>query len=217
VEVNRHGRAKRIIAFGVAACYALFTLAVHMRLLDSFDLAVRRASHVGETWGPVQTRAARIVHWLQPGHVALALLVFVSVWSLVRRSLRPFSLVVIVAVPAVIMTLGTKYVTAHWDPGTTPVGHGFPSGHTVSVIIVFGLILLLVRPHTCWGWILPTLMGCLMGWALVLAWVHPATDLIGAGLLAAAVLIGASAMGLGEWASDRRVGASDDRSALAQP
>jgi membrane-associated phospholipid phosphatase len=47
-------------------------------------------------------------------------------------------------------------------------------------------------------------VGCLMGCALVLADIHPATDVIGAGLLAVAALASASAAGLGQWASVRQ-------------
>jgi len=43
-----------------------------------------------------------------------------------------------------------------------------------------------------------------MGCALVLADIHPATDVIGAGLLAVAALAGASAVRLGQWASVRQ-------------
>jgi membrane-associated phospholipid phosphatase len=63
---------------------------------------------------------------------------------------------------------------------------------------------LLVRPRTRWGWMLPALTGCLMGGAVILAWVHPATDVIGALLLAVAALASVRAAGLGMWASDRQ-------------
>jgi undecaprenyl-diphosphatase len=207
VMVTRRSRAKWIIPVGVSACYALLTLAVHLRMLDSLDIAVRSMTHAGEVWGPPQIRAARVVHGLQPSHVALPLLLVVAVVSLLRRSLRPFAVMAIVGGPVIILTLGTKYVMAHLDPGIMPVGHGsFPSGHAVSVIVVFGLVVLLLRPGTRWGWMLPAVMGCLMGWALVVAAVHPATDVLGAGLLAIAALGSARAAGLGQWASDRQTG-----------
>jgi undecaprenyl-diphosphatase len=109
----------------------------------------------------------------------------------------------IVGLPVVTVALASKWVMAHWDPGTVPVGHGsFPSGHAVSAIVAVGVVVLLLRPGTRWGWLLPAVMGCVMGIALVLASVHPATDVIGAGLLAAAVLAGAAAARLGQWAND---------------
>jgi undecaprenyl-diphosphatase len=206
VSANRRGRTKWIIPVVVAACYAVFTLAVHLRLLDFLDVAVRSAAHAGQVWGPVQIRAARIVHGLQPAHLVVPLVLVVVVLSLVRRSLRPLAVMAVVGGLVMIVTLGTKWLMAHTETTATPVAHGsFPSGHAVSVIVVFGIVVLLLRPRTRWGWILPAIMGCLMGWALIVASVHPATDVMGACLLAAASLVGARAGGLGQWASDRQM------------
>jgi hypothetical protein len=192
-----------IIPVGLTAFYGLFAVAVHLRLLDDLDIAARHAAHAGEVWGPAQIRAARVVDALQPTRLALPLLLVVAAMSVHRRSLRPFVVMIVVGLPVVIVTLASKWVMAHWDPGTVPVGHGsFPSGHEVSTITAFGVVVLLLRPGTRWGWMLPAVMGCLMGSALVLASVHPATDVIGAGLLVAAVLTGAAAARLGQWASD---------------
>jgi membrane-associated phospholipid phosphatase len=203
VGVTKRARTRWIIPVGVIACYALFALGVHLRMLDALDMAVRSASRPGDVWGPLQIRAAQVVHGLQPARLALPLLLLVAVLSLFRRSLRPLAVMAVVGVPVAIVTLGTKYVMAHSDPSTTPVGHGsFPSGHMVSIIIVFGLVVLLLRPRTRWGWMLPAVVGSLMGCALVLAAVHPATDVMGAGLLAVAALASARAAGLGQWASD---------------
>jgi membrane-associated phospholipid phosphatase len=202
---TKRRRTKWIIPAVAAACYVLFTVAVHLRMLDPLDIAVRHASHNGEVWGPVQIRAARIVHWLQPTHVAAPLLLIVTGLSLLRRSLRPLAVTAVVGGLVIITTLGTKWVMAHTETDATSVAHGsFPSGHTVSVIMAFGLLVLLLRPRTRWGWMLPALTGCLMGSAVILAWVHPVTDVIGAGLLAAAALAGATAAGLRNWARGSR-------------
>jgi membrane-associated phospholipid phosphatase len=191
-----------VVPFGLTACYGLFAVAVHLRLFDDFDVAVRHAVHAGEVWGPTQIRANRVVDALRPTHLALPLLLVVAATSARRRTLRPFAVMMIVGFPVLIVTLGSKWVMAHWDPGTVPVGHGsFPSGHAVSVLTAFGVVVLLLRPGTRWGWMLPALMGCVMGVALVLASVHPATDVLGAGLLVAAVLTWATSARLGEWAS----------------
>src|SRR5262249_52809741 len=175
--VTKRRRSRWVIPVAATACYALFALAVHLRVLDDLDTAVRSASRPGDVWGPLQIRAAHVAHGLQPARLALLLLLVVVVVSLLRRSLRPLAVIAVVGVPVAIVTLGTKYVMAHSDPGTVPVGHGsFPSGHMVSVLIVFGLVVLLLRPRTRWGWIVPAVVGCLMGCALVLADIHPATD-----------------------------------------
>lgn len=205
VRTNARRHHKLITPLGASAGYVLFALAVHLRWLDSLDRAVRSAAHVGDGWGPVQRRAARVVNDLQPSHLAIALLLFATFLSSFRRSPRPLVVVITVGIAAVMVTLGTKFVMAHWDPGTPPVRHAsFPSGHTVTVIVACGLVVLLCRPGTRWGWILPAFMGCFVGNALVLAWVHPVTDVLGAGLLAFAALTAATAAGLGQWARPRR-------------
>ena len=199
----RRSYTRWIAPLGLTACYGLFAVAVHFRLLDNLDVAARHMAHAGEVWGPAQIRASRVVNALEPTRLALPVLLVVTATSVLRRSVRPLVVMIVVGLPVVIVALGSKWVMAHWDPGTVPVGHGsFPSGHAVSTITAFGLVVLLLRPGTRWGWMLPAVMGCVMGIALVVASVHPATDVIGAGLLAAAVLTGAAAARLGQWAND---------------
>jgi membrane-associated phospholipid phosphatase len=191
----------------VTACYALLALAVQLGILDVVDAALRHASRPGDVWGPSQMRAGLIVQKLRPDHLVVPLLLAAAMLSLLRRSLRPFAVMAVVGVPVIILTLGTKFAMARPDPHATPFGHGgsFPSGHTISVIVTFGLVVLLLRPGTRWGWILPALVGCLMGWALVVVAMHWATDVVGGGLLAAAALGSARATGLGRWASERQM------------
>src|SRR5262249_50321067 len=155
---------------------------------------VRSVLHTGEVWGPAQIRAARLVHGLQPAHLVAPLVLVVAVLCLVRRSLRPLAVMAVVGGLVVIVTVGTKWIRAHTETNAAPVAHGsFPSGHAVTIIVVFGIVVLLLWPRTRWGWMLPAVMGCLMGWALVVAWVHPATDVVGAILLAVAALGAAKA------------------------
>lgn len=194
---------KWVLPLGAAACYVLLALAVHLRLSDALDVAVRNASRPDEMWGPAQIRAARVVDLLRPAHLAWVLVAVVGVLSLLRHSLRPLGVTVVVGLPVAVVTLGSKWIMAHSESDASPIGHGsFPSGHAVSVIIVFGLLVMLARPITRWGWLVPALMGLLMGSALVLSQIHPVTDVIGAALLAVAALTGASAAGLGSWAAN---------------
>lgn len=203
VQVHVIRRRRRwILPLGAAACYLLFCIAVHLRFVDALDLAVRRAARPGDVWGPIQIHAAKVVQALQPPRLAAGLLLIVGGLSLIRRSKRPIVAAASVGMPVVIVTVGTKWAMERWDPDIFPVGHGgFPSGHTVTAVVTVGVIVLLLRPHTRWGWIVPILIGWLVGGALILAEIHPATDVIGAGLLAATALTTASAANLGEWAS----------------
>jgi membrane-associated phospholipid phosphatase len=204
----RRGHIPWIVPCALAATYLLFLVAVHLRLLDHLDVTVNHAAGPGGIWGPRQIRAARVVRALQPTHLAWPLLLVVATFSLLRRSLRPFGSMAVVGLPVVVVTLGSKWAMAHWDTSPGPVAHGsFPSGHMVSAVTAVGVLVLLLRPGTRWGWMLPAAMGGVMGSALVLAWVHPLSDVIGAGLLAAAALTAATAARLGQWAngSPRRV------------
>jgi hypothetical protein len=210
-------RGRWLVSLGAFIGYALFAVAVHLRLLDGLDVAVRHAAIPGGVWGPTQIRAGRVVDALAPTHLAVPLLAVVLGLSLFRRSLRAFVVLAMVGIPVVVVTLGSKWAMAHADPGTVPVGHGsFPSGHMVSIVIAFGVAVLLCRPSTRWGWLLPAAMGGVMGSALILASVHPATDVIGAGLLAAGALAAATTAGLGRWANATRPSAaSPERTATA--
>jgi len=202
--VTKRTRSRWIIPVAAIACYALFALAVHLRMVDSLDITVRSATHAGEVGGLVRLRANQIVRALSPDHLAVPLLLIGAVVSLLRRSLRPFAVMAAVGGLAIFMTLGTKWVMAHTEGNQWPVAHGsFPSGHAVSVIVAFGLAVLLLWPGTYWGWLLPAFIGSFMGGAIVVAAVHPATDVVGAGLLGIAVLGSAKAAGLGQWASNR--------------
>jgi membrane-associated phospholipid phosphatase len=198
-------RGRWLVPLGALIGYAVFAGAVHLRLLDGLDVAVRQVAIPGGIWGPTQIRANHVVDTLAPTHLAVPLLAVVLGLCLFRRSLRAFVVLALVGVPVVVVTLGSKWAMAHADPGTVPVGHGsFPSGHLVSIVLAFGVAVLLCRPGTRWGWLVPVAMGCLMGSALVLAAVHPATDVIGAGLLAAGALAAATTAGLGTWANATR-------------
>lgn len=189
------------IALLVVACYAALAVAVHLRLLDALDLAVRDAARPDGIWGSLQIRADRVVNDARPPHVALALLLAVTAVSVLRRSLRPWAAAALVGLPVAVVTLGTKWIMAHSEGQALPVAHGsFPSGHTVIVVIAAGIVVLVTRPGTPWAWLLPAVAGLIMGSALILASVHPATDVIAGGLLASAAMTGAAALGVGRWA-----------------
>jgi undecaprenyl-diphosphatase len=197
----------------VAVCYALFTLAVHLRMLDALDITVRKAARPGDVWGPLQMRAAVVVQGLQPIHLVVPLLLAVAIVSLVRRSLRPFVVTAIVGGAAIVVTLGTKWTMSHTGANAPPVAHGhFPSGHTVSVIVAAGLLVLFLRPDSRWGWILPAFMGLLMGCSVVVIAMHPVSDAAGAILLAVAALATARLAGLGQWAAVRRTRLGEESS-----
>lgn len=186
----------------LAACYAVFAVAVHLRLFDSVDVAVRDASRPGDVWGPLQVRAAGVVRQFDPVRITWALVLTTAMFSALRRSVRPLAVVGVIGLLVAMVTLGTKWLMARSSSATTPVGHSsFPSGHTVSVLIAFGLLVLLLQPGGRRTWILPAFAASVVGSALVISQIHPATDVVGAALLAVAALSGAQAAGLVRWAN----------------
>lgn len=198
--VGHASRTATVVAVCAAASYLGFTIAVHVGALDPFDLLIRNLVRPRDVWGPDEVRAARVVHDLRPGLVVASLFLVTAGLSLLRRSLRPLLAVVVVGVPAAAVTVGSKWLMGTLYDEPTPDYHSFPSGHMLTVVVAVGLVVLLLRPATRWGWLLPFMTGVGMGAALIVAWVHPATDVIGGGLLAATALCCARAVGLGGWA-----------------
>ena len=198
------GRVPRIVAVAAAGAYVLLAVATHLRVLDPVDVAVRHAARPGGWWGPEQIEASRVVSAMTPQRFALLLLLVVTTLAVVRRSLRPLAVTGLVGGLVVLATFATKWGMAHIEAGSTPVRHGaFPSGHTVTAVVCPGLAVLLLGPGPRLRWLLPVVTGAVMGTALVFADVHPATDVLGGGLLAASALVGATAAGLGPWARRR--------------
>lgn len=197
----RRPRRTWAVPLAALAGYGLFAVAVHLRLLDDLDIAAMHAARPGGVWGPTQERASRVVDAFEPIHVAVPLSLVVAAACVGRRSLRPCAVMALVGVPVVMVTIVTKRVMTHWDPSISPVAHGsFPSGHMASAVTACGIVVLLLLPGTRWGWALPVAAGGVMGVALVLASVHPATDVLGAGLLTVSALTAATAARLGQWA-----------------
>jgi hypothetical protein len=120
-EAPGRRRTRWIVPAGVTAIYALFSLAVHLRMLDHLDLAVRDASRPGGVWGPLQVRSDRLVKELRPTHVGLPMLLIVAVLSIARRSLRPILAVAVVGTPVAVVTLGTKWAMAHSEANPAPI------------------------------------------------------------------------------------------------
>jgi len=107
----------------------------------------------------------------------------------------------------VALTLAAKMAVGRPDTGgfTDNLGGSFPSGHTISVIVCFGLAVLVLQPRASWWlWLIPALLGCVMGASLVIQSAHWVTDVLGAGLLATGVLIAVSASGWCQWSQRRQ-------------
>lgn len=195
-------RVALLIAVVAAAAFVALLGLVARHLTDGWDGVIRQLARPADVWGEWQLRADVVVEGLRPGIVGPALALFAAVHSAARRSLRPAVLVTVGGGAATALTLLVKYLVARPDPHHGELSHGgsFPSGHTMSVTVAAGLVVLLLRPAAKWAWLLPASLGGLMAVSLVVQAAHWASDVVGGALVALAVLAGVQAGGLARWA-----------------
>jgi membrane-associated phospholipid phosphatase len=171
-------------------------------LLNTFDSIVREVARPHDVWGPAQIRADLVVEGLRPVVVAGLLAVFTVACCLKRRSMRPAAYVGVVCLSSVTVTVVVKLAVGRRDPhGLLALdGGSFPSGHMIGVIVCFGMFVLLALSRAGrWRWVIPALVGGLMGASLLLQAAHWSTDVVGGALLASGVLALASAPGCLAW------------------
>jgi membrane-associated phospholipid phosphatase len=171
------------------------TFLVVLHATEPLDEWVRDYFRPGDSWGPAQIRADHVVEGLRPMVVAPVLFVAAIVASIVARSWRPAGFALLVGGLALILTELTKVLVARPDPhyATLPHSGSFPSGHTVTVFVVLGGTLLMLRPVThLWQWLIVCAVGGAMGLALLVEGAHWLTDVVGGVLLSAFVLVLAS-------------------------
>jgi membrane-associated phospholipid phosphatase len=184
------------VALGSAGVFIALAIAVHLGLLDTFDLIARAWARPNDVWGPAQMRADFVVEGLRPIVVAGLLAAFTAACCVQRRSLRPAAFVACVCFVTGTLTVAAKIIMGRPDTHGLIGSYGgsFPSGHVIVVTVGVGLVVLIVRPRAGrWVLIIATLAGLFMGACLQLQAAHWLTDLVGGSLLAVAVLSVATA------------------------
>jgi membrane-associated phospholipid phosphatase len=194
------------VAWGSAGAFIALATAVHLGLLDRFDLIARAWARPDNVWGAAQLRADIVVEGLRPPIVAVLLMAFTAVCCVRRRSLRPAAFVGVVSVMTIALTVVTKIAVGRPDPhglvGST--GGSYPSGHVITLIVSLGLVVLVAWPRARRRvWLVPALAGGLMGICLLLQAAHWFTDIVGGILLAVVVLSVATASCWTRWLPDR--------------
>lgn len=171
------------------------TVLVALHGTEPLDEWVRDYFRPGDSWGRAQIRADHVVEGLRPMVLLPVLLLAAIVASIVARSWRPAGFALVVGGLAFVLTELTKVLVARPDPhyATLPHSGSFPSGHTVTVFVVLGGTLLMLRPVTrVWQWLIVGAVGGAMGLALLIEGAHWLTDVVGGVLLSAFVLVLAS-------------------------
>jgi membrane-associated phospholipid phosphatase len=196
-------RARGAVALAGVSFLALVVLAVLVatEVSQDLDVAVRDALRPGDEWGTTQVRVDVLVEGLKPRNVAVLLALLGVAVALWRRSWRPAVYVASVAVATGALALGVKLLLQRTDPHheMTALGGSFPSGHTASVLVAFGLAVLVMRSRArWWDWLAVAAVGAAMAFSLVVQAAHWFTDVVGGGLLAVTILAVASTSTLRE-------------------
>jgi membrane-associated phospholipid phosphatase len=191
------------ITLGSTGAFIALAVSVHLALLDTFDSVIREWARPQDVWGIVQMRADYVVEGLRPAVIAGLLAAFTVALSVIRRSLRPVILVGGVGLTTVALTVAAKLAVGRLDThGTTANSNGgsFPSGHIIAVVVCLGLVVLMTQPRARrWVWLIPALVGGLMGVCILVQAAHWSTDVVGGGLLAVGVLTAVTASGSDRW------------------
>jgi membrane-associated phospholipid phosphatase len=196
-----------LLALAGSAAFVALTVAVATGRTAQWDQRIREWGRPGDSWGPNQKVALHAVSIMDPVRAALGLALVTVLICLVRRSLRPAMLAVMVGVTGSLVSLGAKLAFDRPNPLNTANEHGgsYPSGHVQTILLTTGLALLLAFPRPRWWmWLGPLSLGCVMSLANVLIAMHWTSDLAGGGLLAVIVLAATVAGGWPEWAATRR-------------
>lgn len=193
-------RGAVLLACVATAAFVVLTLLVATGATQGLDVAARDYFRPHDEWGPLQMRVDTVVEGLKPTHVAALLALVALGTSLWRWSVRPGLYVALTGALAGAGTVAVKTLLHRTDPHhemTSAAGGSFPSGHTLGVLVLCGLVVLLVRPRSrWWEWAPVALAGAAMAYALLVQAAHWFTDVLGGCLLAVAVLATVSVLPL---------------------
>lgn len=157
------------------------------------DYAVR--SWVAEHDFPVLGRVAElIVDLANPPMVVALVLMLGVVLTITRRSLRPVLLCVTAVVLLGTAVLSLKYAVARPGPMSEGGGVAWPSGHTTTSVVAFGVLSRLIGSRSRRSRWLLMVPPAVVGIGLVLRDYHWLSDVLAAWLLGPLLLLAATAV-----------------------
>ncbi len=165
-------------------------------------LALRAAS-------PALSAVMHALTWLGSGWAAGAIVAGVAFWMQRRRAWRPLAVLLVGFGAGQALVYGLKALFARARPagGLSALGAGFPSGHSFTATLTFGLLAWLLLRGGLLGRLRPAyrallaalllLLAALVGLSRIYLRAHYATDVLGGAALALGWL--AAAVALTRW------------------
>lgn len=187
------------LAVGVALLFVALTVIVMTDAVASLDSEAIHRLRPGDEWGAAQVLHSPWMGRLPPSRMYFLLGLTAVATALWRHSWWPVIFGLVLVGTAAVLTLFVKFALHRPDPhGYVPdSGGSYPSGHMVAVMVCLAGCLLLIWPRVPWWLWSPVALGtALMASALLVAAAHWPTDVAGGALLALAVVILMSRLGL---------------------
>jgi undecaprenyl-diphosphatase len=141
-------------------------------------------------------------------------LTLVGVWLLYRRLYRLASFLTVTAIGSSLLNEAIKAAVGRTrpvlvNPIATATGKSFPSGHTQSALVGYGILLLIFMPVVARGWRpllagIAGLMVLLVGFSRIALGVHYLSDVVGALIIGSAWLLAMTAA-FSAWRQDRHL------------
>lgn len=190
-------RPRLTLAVILLACYLALIVAVIVGSpLDAMDAAVSRWDLFAHSIDVRYTISLLVFTGQRaPAAVAVGGYVIWRAWQ--TRSAAPLTMFAVALLTLNLSVAAVKYSTGRLGPKETSEAHEvlaggniFPSGHASNAVVMFGLVAMLVPPaKRRMAWICASTGAAVVGLGTVVVDTHWVTDVIGAWLAGALVLL----------------------------
>lgn len=189
----------------VAVPFAILIVLVRARTgwLQHTDLRVAQALHRFDARHHGFTTAMRVITDSGSSLAWIVILSAAALWLLHRRLWRLCAFLAVTATGSSLLNGAIKAVVARTrpvltDPVATASGKSFPSGHTQSAVVGYGILVLIFLPAVTRRWrawfvAFAATMVALIGFSRIALGVHYVSDVVGALIIGAAWLLAMTA------------------------